>query len=66
MASMLCVELLFATEIIAALQKHRLLPQVMLVAERPLVEMTIKNFHLQWEVVRSEYGITVVRKLAMP
>lgn len=51
-----------ATEVILALISHERLPQVILPAERELVDMTIRNFNLPWRIVRSQDGFTVVIK----
>lgn len=45
-----------------ALMRHPKLEQVILQADTPLVEMTIDNFHLPWEVVRDGGVFTVVRR----
>lgn len=57
-----CAQYFAAIEIIMALMRHPKLEQVILQADTPLVEMTIDNFHLPWDVVRSEDTFTVVRR----
>lgn len=54
--------LIMATEIILALLTHEKLPQVILDAEPPLVQMTIDSFNLPWRIVRAESGFTVVQQ----
>lgn len=59
---MTCGPLLMATEIILALQAHPRLPQVILLAEPALVEMTLRSFALPWRIVRAGDGFTVVTR----
>lgn len=59
---MICAEYLAATEIILALMRHDRLPQVVLQAQSPLVEMTINSFALPWRIVRDGGAFTVVRR----
>lgn len=57
-----CVQLIMATQIILRLEELNRLPQVILWADKPLVEMTIRSFDLPWEVVREDGEFTTVRK----
>ena len=57
-----CAQYFASLEIIMALMRHPKLEQVILQADTPLVEMTIDNFHLPWEVVRDGGVFTVVRR----
>lgn len=57
-----CGQLIMATEVIIALMRNGDLPQVILNADGLLVEMTVKNFRLDWEVVRLGDGFTVVAR----
>lgn len=58
---MICGELFFATSILLALMQHSGSPQVILLAEPQLVELTIRTWRLPWEIVRKENGFTVVK-----
>lgn len=51
-----------ATEIIIALMKNEELPQVILLADEELVEMSIKTFKLPWKISTSRGDFTIVYK----
>lgn len=57
-----CTQALMATQIIMRLAQLENLPQVILFAEAPLVQMTIESFDLRWEVVREDGQFTTVRR----
>lgn len=59
----MCAELLTATEIILATLRHDGLRQVLLPADRALVEMTLDSFDLPWVIAGEGPGyVTVVKK----
>jgi hypothetical protein len=58
-----CTQALMATQVIIRLAQLEHLPQVILHADAPLVQMTIDGFRLQWEIVREDREFTTVRRL---
>lgn len=59
---MLCSELVMATEILLATMRHSTLPVLYLNADKALVQMTIDNFHIPYEITREINGVVQIRK----
>lgn len=57
---MTCGTFFAATQIIIALAYHERMKQVILPANRALVEMTLESFRLPWRVVSADGDLTTV------
>lgn len=61
---MICTEIIMATQIILFTMQHSSLPTLIVPCEKGLMQMTIDNFHLPYEITRVlDGGFVQVRKL---